>query len=92
MSDDRSSEQGNNNDCQEPPSFGSTSSDDIHIIQAECSNMVSLLKSLQKEEEDIECQLEILAKEALLCGFQNDVIEPPIPKKRTKKSKGGAKA
>eukprot|EP00536_Pseudo-nitzschia_multiseries_P012101 jgi/Psemu1/290073/fgenesh1_pg.445_\ len=62
--------------------------DDIQTIQAECSNMVLLLKSLHKEEEDIQCQLEILAKEALLCGFQNDVIEPPVPKKRTKKTKG----
>ena len=60
---------------------------DIHTIQAECSNMISLLKILEKEEHDIQCQLEIFSREALLCGFQNDVVEPPIPKKRTKKLK-----
>ena len=65
-------EQGNGLENAESP-FSPTAIDDIHIIQAECSNMISLLKSLQKEEHDIQCQLEILAKEALLCGFQNDV-------------------
>ncbi len=58
---------------------------DIQAIQAECSTMISLLKDLEKEEHDLQCQLDILAKEALLCGFQNDVFEPPIPKKRPKK-------
>ena len=59
--------------------------DDIQTIQEECSTMISLLQDLEKDEHDLQCQLEILAKEALLCGFQNDVIEPPIPKKRNKK-------
>lgn len=72
----------------DPTSESGKLDDDIHVIQAECSNMVSLLKRLQKEEEDMQCQLEILAKEALLCGFQIDVVEPPIPKKRAKKTKG----
>ena len=58
---------------------------DIQAIQAECSTMISLLQDLEKEEHDLQCQLEILAKEALLCGFQNDIIEPPIPRKRAKK-------
>jgi len=57
---------------------------DIHLIQTECSNMISLLKVLQNEENDIQCQLEILSREALLCGFQNDKFEPSIPKKRKK--------
>ena len=61
---------------------------DIQAIQAECSSMISLLQQLEQEEHDLQCQVEILAKEALLCGFQNDIIEPPIPKKRkTKKDK-----
>ena len=47
--------------------------------------MISLLKDLEKEEHDLQCQLEILSKEALLCGFQIDIFEPPIPKKRNKK-------
>ena len=62
-----------------------TNGNDIQTIQEECSTMISLLQDLEKEEHDLQCQLEILAKEALLCGFQNDVIEPPIPKKRNKK-------
>ena len=57
----------------------------FHFNQAECSTMISLLKDLEKEEHDLQCQIEILAKEALLCGFQNDIFEPPIPKRRTKK-------
>jgi len=65
---------------------------DIHVIQAECSTMISLLQDLEKEEHDLQCQLEILAKEALLCGFQNDVIEPPIPRKRKKSSAAAAAA
>mmetsp|Transcript_3880 Transcript_3880/g.10162 ORF Transcript_3880/g.10162 Transcript_3880/m.10162 type:complete len:123 (+) Transcript_3880:30-398(+) len=58
----------------------------IQAIQAECTAMISLLRDLEKEEHDLHCQLEILAREALLCGFQNDVIEPPIPKKRKTKA------
>jgi len=60
---------------------------EIHLIQLECSNMISLLKDLQNEENDLQCCLEILAREALLCGFNNDVFEPPIPKKRKTKVK-----
>lgn len=56
--------------------------DNIQRIQAECSNMMALLKNLQSEERDLNCQLEILAREALLCGFQPELIEPPIPKRR----------
>ena len=64
----------------------SGSSNNIQAIQAECTAMISLLRDLEKEEHDLHCQLEILAREALLCGFQNDVIEPPIPKKRKTKA------
>ena len=60
--------------------------ENIQAIQAECTAMISLLRDLEKEEHDLHCQLEILAREALLCGFQNDVIEPPIPKKRKTKA------
>jgi hypothetical protein len=63
--------------------------DAVRRIQAECSAMVSLLKRLQREERDLNCQLEILAREALLCGFQPDLVEPPIPKRRRKPTGGG---
>lgn len=51
-------------------------------IKTECSAMVKLLKNLQDEEQNLDCQLKILAREALLCGFDVDVVEPPQPKRR----------
>ena len=61
--------------------------DSVHItelecIQNECSAMVQLLKILEREDHDLQCQLEILAREALLCGFSAEVVEPPAPKRR----------
>ena len=44
--------------------------------------MIQLLKNLENEEHDVQCQLEILAREAMLCGFNPHVIEPPAPKRR----------
>lgn len=58
-------------------------------IQAECSTMVKLLKNLEKEEHDLQCELRILAREAVLCGFTPNVVEPPAPKRR--RTAGGAK-
>ena len=75
------------NSCSPEGNPNATVTNNIQIIQAEASNMISLLKRLEKEEYDIQCQLEVLAREALLCGFQADIHEPPIPKKRTKKIK-----
>lgn len=51
-------------------------------IKTECSTMVRLLKNLQDEEHNLDCQLKILAREALLCGFAVDLVEPPQPKRR----------
>lgn len=51
-------------------------------IKTECSTMVRLLKNLQDEEHNLDCQLKILAREALLCGFTVDLVEPPQPKRR----------
>lgn len=51
-------------------------------IKTECSAMVRLLKNLQDEEHNLDCQLKILAREALLCGFSVDLVEPPQPKRR----------
>lgn len=56
--------------------------EELGRIQQECSAMVKLLKNLEKEEHDLQCQLEILAREALLCGFDPEVLEPPAPKRR----------
>ena len=51
--------------------------------------MISMLKDLEKEEEELDCQLEILAREAMFCGFQPEKVEkvllrkPPAKKKKT---------
>jgi hypothetical protein len=47
-----------------------------------------MLKDLEKEEHQLDCQLEILAREAMLCGFQPEKVEkvllrkPPVKKRR----------
>eukprot|EP00980_Cylindrotheca_fusiformis_P028667 scaffold22634_cov123-Cylindrotheca_fusiformis.AAC.14 len=56
--------------------------DDLERIQTECSAMVQLLKNLADEEQNLDCQLKILAREALMCGFDPAVVEPPQPKRR----------
>jgi hypothetical protein len=58
-------------------------------IQSECSAMVQLLKSLESKEHDLQCQLQVLAREALLCGFSPSAMEPPAPKRR--RTMGGTK-
>jgi hypothetical protein len=55
---------------------------ELECIQSECSAMVQLLKSLESEEHDLQCQLQVLAREALLCGFSPTAMEPPAPKRR----------
>lgn len=51
-------------------------------LQRECSAMVKLLKNLEKEEHDLQCQLEVLGRETLLCGFDPNVVEPTAAKRR----------
>ncbi len=51
-------------------------------LQRECSAMVKLLKNLEKEEHDLQCQLEVLAREAILCGFDPSLVEPALGKRR----------
>ena len=55
---------------------------ELQRIQTECTAMVGLLKNLEKEEHDLHCELKILAREAMLCGFAMDLVEPPRPKRR----------
>jgi hypothetical protein len=54
----------------------------LERIKTECSAMIRLIKSLEKEELSLEAQNEILAREALLCGFEPHLLEPPAPKRR----------
>ena len=55
---------------------------ELERLKQECSTMVKALKELEEEELDLQCQNRILAREALLCGFDPSVLEPPAPKRR----------
>lgn len=61
-------------------------------LQRESSAMMRLLRQLSKEESELRAQNAILAREALLCGFDIALVEPPAPKRRksvAKKSEPG---
>jgi hypothetical protein len=44
--------------------------------------MIRLLKNLEAQERSLYAQNEILAREALMCGFEPHLLEPPAPKRR----------
>jgi hypothetical protein len=54
----------------------------VEILKKECSIMVELLKQSETEEKEMTAQNKILAREALLCGFDVAILEPPAPKRR----------
>jgi hypothetical protein len=54
----------------------------VEILKKECSVMMGLLKQSESEEKELYAQNKILAREALLCGFDPAVLEPPAPKRR----------
>mmetsp|Transcript_15775 Transcript_15775/g.23900 ORF Transcript_15775/g.23900 Transcript_15775/m.23900 type:complete len:81 (+) Transcript_15775:156-398(+) len=56
--------------------------DELERLQRECASMVTLLKQLEKEEFELNQQNKILAREAVLCGYQSHLIEPNPPKRR----------
>lgn len=55
---------------------------ELERVQKECNDMIETLKSLEHQETELAAQCTILAREALLCGFDPDVMEPPAPKRR----------
>jgi hypothetical protein len=55
---------------------------EVKKLKKECAAMIQLLKSLEKEEQELRVQNEILAREALLNGFAVGLLEPPAPKRR----------
>mmetsp|Transcript_25225 Transcript_25225/g.37255 ORF Transcript_25225/g.37255 Transcript_25225/m.37255 type:complete len:80 (-) Transcript_25225:117-356(-) len=61
--------------------------DELERLQRECASMVALLKQLEKEELELNQQNKILAREAVLCGYQSHLIEPTPPKRRRTASK-----
>ena len=59
-----------------------TAENEVERLKKECSYMIKVLKELEEEELDLQCQNRILAREALVCGYEPNVIEPPPPKRR----------
>lgn len=59
---------------------------ELERLKKECKAMVTLLKRLREEEEDLREKNVMLAREALLCGFQMDNLEAPPPKRRVTKT------
>jgi hypothetical protein len=61
-------------------------------IQSECSFLISALRKLEQEENDLQCQLDFLSREALLCGFQADKVEKVLLRKPSTKRKADGAA
>ena len=57
-------------------------SQELDRLEQECTSMICLLKELEREELELLQQNKILAREALLCGYQPHLLEPPAPKRR----------
>ena len=63
--------------------------DELERLKKESLAMIKLLKNLDKQVQDLAHQNEILARQALLCGFDVKVLEPPAPKRRKASGKKG---
>jgi hypothetical protein len=72
----------NSNNVSQDNQWGETSSGELERLQKECGAMVQLLKRLEREELNMQRQVEILAQEALKGGYQPHLLEPPAPKRR----------
>lgn len=55
---------------------------ELERLQRECASMATTLKQLEQQELGLQCQNAILAREAMLCGFDPKLVEPPPPKRR----------
>lgn len=55
---------------------------ELKRLTKEVDAMIRFMKQLEKEEQQLRAQNEILAREALLCGFDPGLLEPPAPKRR----------
>lgn len=71
------------------PSQPDVAEAEVDRLKRESRAMVRLLKGLEAEEIELQMQNEILAREALLCGFDPGVLEPPAPKRRGTMLSGG---
>jgi regulator of replication initiation timing len=59
-----------------------SSSTEAEQLKMECSAMLQHLKNLQEEENQLRVQNDILAREALINGFELGLLEAPAPKRR----------
>jgi hypothetical protein len=55
---------------------------EIHKLRTECSMMVKYLKHFEKKEAELVLQNEILAREAVVNGYDISALEPAAPKRR----------
>ena len=60
--------------------------EELQRLKRESAAMVKYLKKLQREEKDSRLRNEMIAREALLCGFQPDALESAPSKQRRKSS------
>jgi len=58
------------------------SENELERLKRECSEMITTLKQLEEQELDLHCETKILAREAILCGYDPKIVEPPPPKRR----------
>ena len=86
VDDNEEAEDDDDDDDEEEEDEDEDTNDELDQLQKECRAMVTLLKRLRQEEEDLRQKNIMLAREALLCGFQMEGLEAPPPKRRVTKS------
>jgi len=59
---------------------------DAERLKKESLAMIQFLKQQEQEQNELRIQNEILAREALLRGFDPDGLEPPVLKKGRRKT------
>ena len=76
----------NENGARQDTNDNNSQNDNSELAQLkrECRAMMTLLKRLRQQEEDLRQKNIALAREALLCGFQMDALEAArsAPKRR----------
>jgi hypothetical protein len=60
---------------------------ELERLKRESAAMVRYLKSLEEKEVQLVAQNDILAREALICGFDPGILGPPTPRRRQSKKK-----
>uniref|UniRef100_A0A7S3KZ86 Uncharacterized protein n=1 Tax=Amphora coffeiformis TaxID=265554 RepID=A0A7S3KZ86_9STRA len=84
MSDDNNDDNIDNDSNNNGDDDDDDNKNELDRIKNECQAMLTLLQRLAEEEEDLREKNCMLAREALLCGFQMEQLEAPPPKRRMK--------